>query len=55
MMNVVYLVLVISFSDYKSITVEKIPQASMKQCQVNQTAYKKDDAVRRAYCIVGVK
>ncbi|WP_162626504.1 hypothetical protein [Acinetobacter sp. CFCC 10889] len=57
MISTVYLVLVITFSygGEKSVAVEKIPQANMQQCQVNQKAYSKDDAIRRAFCIVGVK
>ncbi|WP_171488520.1 hypothetical protein [Acinetobacter defluvii] len=57
MISTVYLVLVVTFSDNgdKSVAVEKIPQANMQQCQVNQKTYSKDDAIRRAFCIVGVK
>ena len=51
MINVVYLVLVLNWSSgTASVT---IPQANMKQCEVNRNAVK-DDTVKRAYCIVGV-
>lgn len=60
MINVVYLVLIIASGQW--VAVEKIPQANMKQCQINMKAY--DDVNHRgivsghatsAYCIVGVK
>lgn len=61
MINVVYLVLVITTGS-SGVAVEKIPQANMKQCQINMKAY--DDVnhksfssghTTRAHCIVGVK
>ena len=58
MINVVYLVLVFSGSQTGSAAVS-IPQANMKQCQVNAKNYLEDKMIgvvaSRAYCIVGVK
>lgn len=54
MMNVVYLVLVFASSSGK-MTSQSIPQANMKQCQVNQKTYSGEYMVDGAYCIVGVK
>lgn len=60
MINVVYLVLVVAAG--QGVSIEKIPQANMKQCQINMKAY--DDVnhrgyvsghITRAHCIVGVK
>lgn len=64
MINVVYLVLVMTIGG-SGVTSESIPQANMKQCLVNKSAY---DSKRgepsnggsniiyyRATCIVGVK
>lgn len=50
MINVVYLVLVFEFG-----FVEKIPQASLAQCQTNAKNHVNKDYIRRATCIVGVK
>ena len=55
MINVVYLVLVIKIG-YSGGPIS-IPQANMKQCQINKAEYSKDkdNAAQRSYCIVGVK
>ena len=56
-MNVVYLVLVFGFSGYREISNSTaiIPQANIKQCEINRKSYKTDESIKRAYCIVGVK
>lgn len=52
MINVVYLVLVLNWSSgTASVT---IPQANMKQCEINKSAYKGDGTIMKSYCIVGV-
>lgn len=61
MINIVYLVLVISID--KGLTIEKIPQANIKQCEINkshldQINYRTDGNYKvqyKAHCIVGVK
>lgn len=53
MINVVYLVLVLSVENGGGPVA--IPQANMKQCEVNSSYYIKKGRVRSAYCIVGVK
>lgn len=62
MINVVYLVLVITGSNGGMMTSQSIPQANMAQCQINMTAYNdvnhrgvKAGHTTRAHCIVGVK
>lgn len=59
MLNIVYLVLVFSghSGEYTSVS---IPQANMKQCQINAKAHytgrkSGSDDVVQAKCIVGVK
>lgn len=63
MINVVYLVLVITAGS-TGVTSEKIPQANMKQCEINRDSFngKKDSggfsantASYKAHCIVGVQ
>lgn len=54
MINVVYLVMYIYSSGYGYAVTEKIPQANIKQCEINKKALEKQDGTR-AYCIVGVK
>lgn len=54
MINVVYLVIVFSLGSAGS-TSETIPQASMKQCEINQKSMLSENRVKEAYCIVGVK
>lgn len=53
MINVIYLVLVFKIG-YSGGAVS-IPQANMKQCQVNASSYIKEEYVNKTYCIVGVK
>lgn len=60
MINVVYLVLVITTG--KGVSVQNIPQANLKQCQINSrsldgVSYKNHDnyiVEYKAHCIVGV-
>lgn len=52
MLNVVYLVLVITWASGTETV--SIPQANMKQCQVNASNQIKSNAVNSAKCIVGV-
>lgn len=62
MINVVYLVLIITTGSY-GVAVEKIPQANMKQCQINlrgiqghhRTLDRKNFShAVRGHCVVGV-
>lgn len=54
MLNVVYLVLVFG-GGHKVTASVSIPQANMKQCEVNANYYYKNDPdVVRTHCIVGV-
>lgn len=53
MINIVYLILVITWNSGTA-TVQ-VPQANIKQCEINKQALIPDDSVKRAYCIVGVK
>lgn len=62
MITTIYLILVITTGP--GITVEKIPQANMKQCEINKKNFsdKKEDvgipatSIRyKAHCVVGVK
>ena len=56
MINIVYLVLVFyGGTNYGAGGATAIPQANMAQCQVNAKNYKDKDAVKKVYCIVGVK
>lgn len=55
MINVVYLVLVFYGSGYDAGGAIAIPQANMKQCQVNAKNYRNVPSVKVPYCIVGVK
>lgn len=60
MLNVVYLVLVITTG--KGVSVQHIPQANLKQCQINSqflngTTYKNAENYNtqyKAHCIAGV-
>ena len=60
-MNAIYLVIVMVWNN--GITVEKIPQTNMKQCEVNAKAYDglkfshpTGGAIKyKTHCIVGVK
>lgn len=52
-MNTVYLVLVMALSD--GTTSIAIPQANMKQCQINASYHVKTESVYIAKCIVGVR
>ena len=60
MSNVVYLVLVVTVLG-QGVSVEKIPQANMKQCQINAKTmqdvnHKKVERISyKAHCMVGVK
>lgn len=58
MLNVVYLVLVMHSSGNQSRAMKsvQIPQASMRQCEINKNAYsnKNDKLIIRSYCIAGV-
>lgn len=53
MINIVYLVVVFSVGS-TGVTSEKIPQANMKQCEINQKSMLSKHRVDDAYCIVGV-
>lgn len=53
MINVVYLVLVLTYSN--GITSVTIPQANLKQCEINAKYMKSQRRVDDAYCITGVK
>lgn len=62
MINVVYLVLVFSGSNGGMMTSQLIPQANMKQCEINMNSYNdvshrgiRAGYTTRAHCIVGVK
>jgi len=60
MVSIIYLILVVYSNN--GVAVEKIPQATMKQCQVNATFYNSREhsgvaggAVKhKAYCTVGI-
>lgn len=57
MINVVYLVLVLHHGGTRGQSMEsiQIPQANMRQCEINKDAYSKNDKlVVRSYCIHGV-
>lgn len=54
MINIVYLVLVFSYGS-NAATSERVPQANMKQCDINKTLVMSQNIGARAYCIVGVK
>lgn len=56
MVNVIFLVIVFS-SNYNNGTgaAVSIPQANMKQCQINVKNYEKEKNVQNIYCIAGVK
>jgi hypothetical protein len=53
MISVVYLVLYFYSSGYGFSSTEQIPQANVKQCEINKEAMRKQGVT--AYCIVGVK
>lgn len=57
MISMVYLILVLHDENSYGLSMQvvQVPQANVKQCQVNSEYYKKDHLVKRAYCIVGVK
>ena len=56
MMNTIYLVLLIGTFQTATYTgAVSLPQANMKQCQVNAKNLLKDHSVKKAYCIVGIK
>lgn len=55
MINVVYLVLLVTSNSSSVGSVISVPQANMAQCQINAKEYKKESNVDKAYCIVGVK
>lgn len=54
MINVVYLV-VLMWTSSSGVTSVSIPQASMKQCEVNKKYMLSQNDVKNSYCIVGVK
>lgn len=54
MINVVYLVLVFGYGSV-GVTSERIPQANMKQCEINKKSILSQEVGTSAYCIVGVK
>lgn len=54
MISIVYLVLVFSYGS-NGATSERIPQANIKQCEINKKSVMSQDIGTRAYCIVGVK
>ena len=56
MLNVVYLVLVMQSDGFREVSMHSVavPQANMRQCEVNKNAYSNDKLVIRSYCIVGV-
>lgn len=54
MINVVYLVMYIYSSGYGYTVPVQIPQANIKQCEINKKALTSENGVK-AYCIVGVK
>ena len=53
MINVVYLVMYIYSTGYGYTMPVQIPQANVKQCEINKEAMRKQGVT--AYCIVGVK
>lgn len=61
MLNVIYLVLVVTSG--QGVSIERIPQANIKQCQINAKSmsdvkYKSAGGYNvsyRAHCVVGVK
>lgn len=55
MINVVYLVLIVTSNSSAVGSVVSVPQANMSQCQINAKEYKKERNIDQAYCIVGVK
>ena len=61
MSNVVYLVLVVTLLG-NGVSIEKIPQSNMKQCQINAKMMQDVDRTNnrydgsyKAHCVVGVK
>lgn len=55
MINIVYLVILFSIGNSAGITTTTIPQANMKQCEINRKHTIKETYVYSSYCIVGVK
>lgn len=53
MINVVYLVLITVWGTGTATI--SIPQANMKQCEINRKSTMIDNEIKRSYCIVGVK